>query len=66
MTRHDITRWTCDTCGDQIETEPNEQPKGWVGYGFTKPDVPASEHAVLGHLCRGCARDIRNALGGRD
>lgn len=64
MTRENVTRWTCNTCGDRIETDTTTQPKGWVGYGFTEPDVPAGEHRVLGHLCKSCARDVSIALGG--
>jgi hypothetical protein len=64
MTRTTIARWTCNTCGDLQETDTSKQPEGWVGYGFTEPGIPAGEHNVLGHLCRPCARTVRDAVSG--
>ena len=66
MTRESFARWICNTCGLQEETDPSKQPKRWVGYGFTDPDLPAGEHKVLGHLCGECAGHVSNALKGSD
>ena len=53
MTRENFTRWTCNLCRAVKEVTAG-QPKGWVGYGFTDPGVPAGEHKTLGHLCPKC------------
>lgn len=62
MTRQTFVRWTCNVCETQRETATDKQPKGWVGYGFTQPNVPNGEKDTLGHLCGTCAGCVMNAM----
>lgn len=62
MTRITFTRWICNSCQAETVTEPTAQPVGWVGYGFTEPDIPGGEKVVLGHLCLPCTERVSAAL----
>lgn len=60
--RTTFARWVCNSCNANIETATEKQPKGWLGYGFTAPDIPAGEQVTLGHLCADCAGRVNAAL----
>lgn len=67
MTVETIRVWTCNVCRASVETEPTKQPAGWVGYGFTEPDIPAaSPDDNIGHLCEVCAARVKCAMVGQE
>jgi hypothetical protein len=66
MTRRIFARWTCNSCGIERDTPSDEQPVGWVGYGFTETGVPAGEQRSIGHLCEECYGKVEAALEARE
>lgn len=60
MTRDNVTVWTCDRCGSQVNTTGGDQPKGWLGVMFgVPPDAdPQGSMWARKHLCKPCDTDF--------
>lgn len=57
MSTHTESTWTCDRCGTQETTTPNEQPFVWGRLSIRIPPMAADDARgakTYGDICRAC------------